>query len=539
MVRIIFESDGDDVSNDFFRRIVEETIGRANIKAGLYTPKSGAGLRDGVADVASHAMSLPVRVAAPEVEDTRPILHKFAPPKSELDVALDAWGDHMRAENCVPDTVTNFRRKIQSAAKHYGWSTYHEITYENVKGWIGKNLTDGVWQAPTADQHLYAFRGFTSWLRKTKRVAEDPLADASGIGQPTGPGPRSATVDEARRLIAYTLRQMECEGHCVGNPALFFYGNFMHGLRNSELGGSETKPTDGSARRPRGWLWGDMRLKDSIPSVRWLPVMAKKGRDVTLPLHPHFVELLLEHRETVPNSPTDLVFPERPARATFEKYAKECGIEKTDYRGRIFSPHSCRSFFDTELAKAGAQQGCIDYLMRHQTVLGKAYNDATLETLQKNLLLLPDVWPTPPKTPPTTPPKTKINRGIHSKDLDSTPPIADTHGCCNDGNSDPTQIDADFGGDAPTDGIHLQQQLESRGRPPNPASVTGPRDGTPVASTPHSVYKNITSSKQEWGGMNRLAVADLLDAVSRLLRSGADDGSCCEHPPPRPKRKRK
>lgn len=64
-----------------------------------------------------------------------------------------------------------------------------------------------------------------------------------------------------------------------------------------------------------------------------------------------------------------------------------------DRRGRPFTAHSARKFFETWLVDSGLEQGIVDRLMRHAGGVGARYYDATIQKLSEAVARMPSLWP--------------------------------------------------------------------------------------------------------------------------------------------------
>lgn len=440
-------------------------------------------------------MSTTARVATPAEREAGPVLARLETDASALDSALDAWASYMLGRGRKPKSIRQFRETIEAAATELGWRHPAALTFEAVTGWIGSRVTAGRWARNTADAALSAFKSFTKWCAAAERLPRDPLMLAHQSGADDAPGARAATTEEARIFIRFALAAQRRDKRATGNRALYWYAMFMSGLRYGELGGDENGDT------PRGWLWGDLSLDADPPVVRWCPAMHKGARHITLPIRRRLAELLREHRATVPNGPTDPVFPIQPARTAWRADRDRAGIVAEDSRGRGFSPHSARKWHKTTMVQMGVQANVIDQLMRHANDVGDRYLDADLSTFAAAIESLPELWP-----------EEKCD-GFKKECLTPPGPIADTKGAKQSNDEGTPKHHADTAGRAagPRHASQPDQHVSAR---PAASAWAESFDGLNSSDICSSLI-GISGLQNEVE--RRKAVADLLRSVARLL----------------------
>lgn len=181
------------------------------------------------------------------------------------------------------------------------------------------------------------------------------------------------------------------------------------------------------------WRWENIRLEAEIPHVRWPKGIQKNKRTMHVALAPEVADALREHREAMrrlavsmptaertirhqttgrlerlslpvhPDAPGAPVFICKPPRDVFRKDAQRAEIAYRDERERIFSPHSARKFFKTQMVLSGVPAELAEHLMRHSPKVAGRYVDPSLEdqaaALAKLPRLLPDSEPDGTKAP--------------------------------------------------------------------------------------------------------------------------------------------
>lgn len=145
------------------------------------------------------------------------------------------------------------------------------------------------------------------------------------------------------------------------------------------------------AEEPGKLQWRHVDLVEG--AIHWTPDINKNGRNQSVAIHPVLLDLLRRHAATVPIGPNDRVFPQAANRVTFRKDRERSGIAPMDPRGRRWSCHSARKWFDTQLSDAGVPAAMVRLLMRHAMEVGDRYYDATIERQREALNRLPSLWP--------------------------------------------------------------------------------------------------------------------------------------------------
>jgi len=117
----------------------------------------------------------------------------------------------------------------------------------------------------------------------------------------------------------------------------------------------------------QGLRWADVRLTE-----RWLSVHERYGRRLktagsarNVPVAEDLAALLAQHEVTVPNGPTDLVFPGRfgdyrSARRAFQKATRAAGLHDVTI-------HDLRHTFGVHAAQAGVPMARLQKLLGHST----------------------------------------------------------------------------------------------------------------------------------------------------------------------------
>lgn len=462
----------------------------------------------------SEAANTDVRLAPPPLRINKP-------PACSLMDAIDEWLDHMRLRRKKPKSVEAFKQIAYRAMREMGWREVSDLTHDNITAWITRAAAENNWKGATVNHRMTALHSLTERLWKRGLLPHDPLADAIRADEDdSSEGARAATLDEARALIWRAYVREQNDRRCKGNRTLYWACLFALGCRLDE---------------PARWKWKHVQLDMDPPRVCWTPDMnkGKKRRDQPIPAW--LVSRLLEHRSSVPHDLEDAVFPVIPNKATFSSDREQAGIPLEDHRGRKFTPHAARKFYSTFLTSAGVSEKMVDFLMRHQGGVEGRYFDPPMSECAAAVGKIPNLLPD------VTGPDRKIggDNDCGPKDLRHGP-----------GKSEPkpiaTQSDCRYsvsGADNP------QQSSESVSRSaPPPRSAPASKEAPGPEHDPDSFggKPGETSGKFDPGsvpfhnrhcptvlGADPTALADFLESLARLLRTGACNGRSTgqSHPP--------
>lgn len=304
-----------------------------------------------------------------------PIAGRIEAKPGDITLLLDGWTKRLLSKNRKPKSITQFRGVVERAVKDRAWITTSDITGPEILAWLDEQRAAG-WKAATYNRNLCAFRSLTRYMTREGYFPADPLAGEEQAANDSPEGSRPSTTEEAHRLIETVIARQAIDGRCKANRALQFLMLFMAGMR---------------AEEPGKLQWRNVDLVDG--AIHWTPEINKNGRNQSVALHPVLVELLRKHAATVPIGPNDRVFPQAANRVTFRKDRERSGIAPMDARGRRWSCHSARKWFDTQLSDAGVPAAMVRLLMRHALEVGDRYYDATVEKQREALSRLPSVWP--------------------------------------------------------------------------------------------------------------------------------------------------
>jgi integrase len=333
------------------------------------------------------------------------IIAKIRPDAMPLDPLIDEW-EAAHAASLSEGTRGQYRRRINEARLACQWHSTGHIQRAPLVKWLQAKVSSGEWKAVTHNCALGGLQSFLRWAKREGHIPEDPLAEYQMLKDDKEDGSRAASTDELRRIIAWAAgRQQHRKGTPGANAAFMWLLLATTGMRIGTLGMLR---------------WSHFMEENSITILRWTPDINKSGHRRETVLNAEAAGLLREHREamkeyakttptvrrklnerrkdahdlkTNPDDPEAVVFPVLPPRATFDRHAQSCGIEAKDRRGRGFSPHSTRKWFETTMSGIGAPQGLIDYMILHTGHVRSRYNDPPLPEQFSWVERLPKLWP--------------------------------------------------------------------------------------------------------------------------------------------------
>jgi integrase len=212
----------------------------------------------------------------------------------------------------------------------------------------------------TSNGYFRAMRTFCRWLVRTKRVAENPVADLScmKVTEADRKRRRRPLGDEELILLLVAARKSPEPFMGLSGPdrAMLYLVAANTGLRASEL----------ASLTPESF-----ELDAAQPVVRCRAGYTKNGEEAELPLRQDMVATL---REWLANKPAgEPVWPGKWAR---EQRGAEmirigltaAGIDDEDDRGRVVDFHALRHSLITGLARAAVHPRNAQALARHSTI---------------------------------------------------------------------------------------------------------------------------------------------------------------------------
>jgi len=304
-----------------------------------------------------------------------------------IDDASRAWVDDLTSGGCTPGSISRMTSTLERVAESAGWSSVADVDYDGAVTFLAarrRGDNKSLWSGPTHDQAVSTLRVFGEFLRRSGRLATNPLMDLQACGIKGADGSRAITVEEARRVLAVSIDRHMVSRRARGIAPLFWLHQMYTGLRYSEAQSAK---------------WRDYALEgynDDPPAIFTDPEWrGNKGkRRERIPLHPLLLRFLKQHKERVPNGDADLVFPHVPTRETWHLEREAANIPKFDGRRRPCTPHSLRKSYCTWLDAMTLPRGLVSKLARHaETLTEEKYIDHGTDLEVLAIKDLPSVWP--------------------------------------------------------------------------------------------------------------------------------------------------
>ncbi|MCC6229857.1 MAG: site-specific integrase, partial [Phycisphaerales bacterium] len=313
---------------------------------------------------------------------------KIVQKQTDADALIQAWLGYLERNGRSAQTLKTWRSMIVRDCRELGITSSSHLDYQTVVGGLERLREEHGWGAATFRCHLSAFKSLHKHLQRT--TAGDIQAAEGPTDNEPGEGSRAATLDEARRLIAVAWDLEQNDRRSRSSRTLYWLCMFAAGCREEDHW---------------HWRWDNVRLDAEIPHVRWAKGIQKNKRTMHVALAPELVGALREHRAAMqalavtmptvertirhqltgrvarlslpvhPDAPGAPVFICKPQRDVFRKDAQRAEIAYRDERERIFSPHSARKFFKTQMVLSGVPAELAEHLMRHSPKVAGRYVD--------------------------------------------------------------------------------------------------------------------------------------------------------------------
>lgn len=411
---------------------------------------------------------------------------------------LQAYCANMLARKRSKNTVDAIRQLVTCMMREVGISEPADLTREAIVGWLDSKAA--AWKGGTYNRNLVLLNGFTKWLSTRGEIDKNTLDGAERALDDGDEGARAATTDEARRLLRVAWTRQESDARSKGNRALYWLMLFAHGCRAGE---------------PEKLRWEHVFLDEEVPFIAWTKEISKNRKRMEVPLTRELATLLAQHKKEISHAPEDPVFPISASRVTFRSDRDLAEIPRLDSRGRRFSPHSARKWFETQMVTAGVHARMVDRIMRHFNGVQARYFDPSLAEMKAAIDRLPRLWPAAMDIP----------WAENSEEV-----------CLTNGTQMAEHVHARTGSHATslpsTDPSKYHPPVLADRREGNAGEGNG-LDATsrarPSIEVEAALHAAIMNPKMPRGGLinadSNEALADLLDALARLVRQEAQNGT--------------
>ena len=271
---------------------------------------------------------------------------------------VEEYRRHLSAKEDADTHVRQTASYIKKILEGCSFRTIREISASRVSSWLADLRTKGK-GIRTSNAYLTAIKGFTRWLVRDRRAAEDALAHISALNGKTDVRRERRTLEpeEIAKLFAATKSGADFRGLSGEDRAVLYHVAVTTGLRASELASLTALSFD---------------LTVIPPTVTVEAGYSKHRRRDILPLRSDVAKALRTYLAKNERARADRLWPgswSRKASAIMiRKDLEAAGIPYEDGSGRVFDFHSWRHQFISNLARSGAHPKEAQALARHSTI---------------------------------------------------------------------------------------------------------------------------------------------------------------------------
>lgn len=245
--------------------------------------------------------------------------------------------------------------RVKTVAAFCGWKTADDITAFGVESFIQNRQGDvsGV----TLGNYQTACKMFAAWLRKHRRIDDNPLKDVLETID-TETTPRGVlNPEQFQTLIESTFASDEIRRGATGQErAVLYMTAGLTGYRRGEL---------------LAMRWADVRLEAASPVILLDAGKTKSGKDAAQQIPPGLVKMLTVWQAIQDPTPAEPLFPtfNRNARPSewIRADLQAAGLPTKDSEGRKIDFHSLRVSYISFLANSNTPLRITQKLARHST----------------------------------------------------------------------------------------------------------------------------------------------------------------------------
>ena len=297
---------------------------------------------------------------------------------------VEDWLAELKADGDTLKHISEYRSKMKRLGKECKWSYISDITSPALNQW--KNDHKGKLAPATINHYVKAMKAFCAWLKREKRIAENPVEYISVLNTKKGRvlERRALDIEELNRLLAAAEVGPVVHGMTGKERSLLYRLAITTGFRYSELW-SLTKAS--------------FNFEGETPVIYIEPEDAKNEKRDFLPLRPEIAEAVKAHVEGM--NAMDRIFPRMWKDKGFEMLKVDleaAGIPYIDEKGLQADFHALRHTFGTLLYKSGVDLASAQRLMRHSKIdlTADIYTHIGLEDKNEQVLKLPIIRATKP-----------------------------------------------------------------------------------------------------------------------------------------------
>ena len=310
---------------------------------------------------------------------------------------LDAFAAHLQLKGDSPRHIEQTTRRLARLFRQVGIHRLDQLTLPLAECWTQQAAAQGL-SATTIRYYLGHLRQFCRWLRRTKRLAEDPLEGL--LLPPLRQEQMRPVLDDEE--VAWLLEATQdsprsFRGLAGPDRQMLYLLALFTGLRAGEL----------RALRRDG-----LHLDAQPPYLVVAPAYTKNRKQATLPLPDWLADQLAQYladrqRGDRQAEPAEVLFPgtwHARAAEMLRRDLAEAGLP-VEKEGVPLVFHSLRHTFVTSLVLAGVSPKVVQALARHSTAAFTLdrYAHVSLAELHQGVERLALRNPRPPQRPKRSP----------------------------------------------------------------------------------------------------------------------------------------
>ena len=281
-----------------------------------------------------------------------------------LEIHLEDYRGFLRDKGNSPLYVKTQISRIKTICTSCKWISLSQIQTDPLLAYLAKTQSRPDGMSPkSANHYITAFKGFCNWLVRRKRLASDPLSDASRFNTQVDirRDRRTLSGSDLKKLFKATKESKStigkgpnCDYRFTGIHQYRLYLMAVYtGLRASELASLTRSSID----------WEKMEVTVNA-------AYTKNGQTAILPIHPIIKKELKYWIDEIPQEA-------KLWKGSWAEKRRGAGMLKRDLQeaqipfevdGKRFDFHALRTQFITGLIRSGTHPKDAQTLARHSTI---------------------------------------------------------------------------------------------------------------------------------------------------------------------------
>ena len=272
---------------------------------------------------------------------------------------IDQFDEH--AKRPLADHVKDYRRHLESkanATSHVklttsyiqkviagcGFKVIRDLSASRVATWLSNLRTEGR-SVRTSNAYLTAIKGFSRWLVRDRRAAEDVLSHLATLNAKVDVRRERRTLEptEIAKLIDAARNGERFRTLTGADRAVLYHVALTAGLRAGELASLTPKSFD---------------LDGDPSTITVEAAYSKHRRRDVLPLRPDVADILRKYLAACGRAGNETLWPgswsRKGSAVMIRKDLTAAAIPYEDDAGRVFDFHALRHQFISTLARGGA-----------------------------------------------------------------------------------------------------------------------------------------------------------------------------------------